>query len=471
MRRVLGLFAIAVIVAFAAVWLATLKGHFALQIGNWQIHMSAGLFVGVTTVFAFLVIILARVLGLVLGAPQALGRWWQLRRQRRGEDALSQALVAAATGELKDVQQWSNHVSPTLATSPLGLLLGAQVASLSGDAEAEAAANQAMLNSTQTEFLGLKGLFRLALAQGDSERALALGLRAYELKPRATWPIQALFDLRTARGEWHEAKALLDDADKARLMAAAILRRRRAVLLAVLALEAEATAPKKSLDLALQALDLEPGLLCAAILAARRLVYIGKDRRAQDVIERAWSAAPHPDLAAAYAAIFPRDTTPERSARLLHLAGVLPRHFESCVLEAEQHIAMNRWSDARRVLAPWAQGEISARICMLLAEIEERQHRDSVSAHDWLLRAVRAPRDSDFRCTRCGAHSAHWHALCGQCKGFDTLVWLAPENPQPATSDADKLAPPTAAALPAPDDLGLAGVAFDKITRGQPPPS
>ena len=471
MRRVLGLFAIAVIVAFAAVWLATLKGHFALEIGGWQIHMSAGLFVGLTTLFAVVLIVLARVLGLVLGAPQALGRWWHLRRQRRGEDALSQGLIAAATGDLKEVQLWSNRLSPTLAVSPLGLLLGAQAASLAGEVQAEAAAWQAMLDNPQTEFLGLKGQFGLALAQDDIPRALELGLRAYALKPRAIWPIQALFDLRTARGEWDDAKALLDDAEKTRILDGDVLRRRRAVLGAAQALEAEATAPKKSLDLALQALDLEPGLLGAATLAARRLVYGGKDRRAQEVIERAWSKAPHPDLAIAYGAIFPRDTTPERSTRLLSLARVFPQHFESCVLEAEQHIAMGRWSDARRVLAPWTQGDISARICILLAEIEERQHHDLVSAHTWLLRAVQAPRDSDFLCKRCGARSTSWNALCRRCKGFDTLVWIAPEKPVPATRDAGTQAASSDPALPSGDDPGVAGAAFDDVTHNQPPRS
>ncbi len=459
MRRVLGFFAMAVIAAFAAVWLATLKGHLELEIGNWQIHMPAGLFVAVTTLFALLVIVLGRILGLVLGAPQALGQWWQLRRLRRGEGALSQGLVAAATGELKDVQHWRNRISPTLSASPLGLLLAAQAASLAADTQAEAAAYEAMLNHAHTEYLGLKGLFHSALTRGESERALELGLRAYALKPRATWPVQALFDLRTARGEWNEAMALLDDAGKTRLLAADVLRRRRAVLLAVQALEAEAAAPKRALDLALEALDIEPGLLPGAILAARWLIYNSKDRRAQEVIERAWSVAPHPELATTYGAMFPRETTPQRSARLLTLARVRPEHFESCVLEAQQHIAMSRWSEARRVLAPWAHDEISTRICILFAEIEERQHQDHVAAHDWLLRAAQAPRDGDFRCSRCGWSSPHWQALCGRCKGFDTLLWIAPTHPapqeqMPTKTDAGTLASPSATALPVPDDPG-----------------
>ena len=63
MRRVLVFFAMAAVAAFAAAWLATLKGHLDLEIGSWQIHMSAGLFVGVTTLFALLVIVLGRILG------------------------------------------------------------------------------------------------------------------------------------------------------------------------------------------------------------------------------------------------------------------------------------------------------------------------------------------------------------------------------------------------------------------------
>ncbi len=476
MRRVLVFFAIAVIAAFTALWLATLKGHLDLEIGNWQIHMSAGLFVGVTTLFALGVIVLGRIFGLVLGAPQALGQWWQLRRLRRGEDALSQGLVAAAAGEIKEVQHWSTRVSPTLAASPLGLLLATQAASLAADDQAEAAAYQAMLSHAHTEFLGLKGLFKVALAGGDTQRALELGLRAHALKPRAAWPIEALFVLRATRGEWNEAKTLLDDAGKARLMATDRLRRWGAVLLAVQALETEATAPKQALDLALEALDREPGLLPAAILAARRLVYGGKDRRAQQVIERAWSKAPHPELAVAYAAIQPRDTAPERSDRLLGLARTLPAHFESCVLEAEQHIVMNRWSDARRVLVPWSHGQISARICILFAEIEERQHHDSVAAHGWLLRAVRAPRDSDFRCTRCSWSCAHWQVLCDHCKGFDTLLWLAPktppaQDPVSAMDDTAEGTAPSAAASSAPDDPGPEGTPSEGMTGDRTPPS
>ncbi|MDE2464796.1 MAG: hypothetical protein KGO02_13900 [Alphaproteobacteria bacterium] len=478
MRRILGFFAFAVIAAFAAVWLASLKGHFDLEIGDWQIHMSAGLFVGAAALFALSAVVLARILSLIFGAPGSLGQWWQLRRRRRGEDALSRALLAAAAGDAPEIERWSKRVSPDLVASPLGLLLAAQAGALAEDDKAQRAACEAMLTHENTEFLGLKWLIEDALKRHDRERAIELADRAYALRPHTVWPSNTLFELRAAHAEWTEATSVLDAAAKARLVPPDIARRRRAVLLAVRATEAETSDPKQALTLALQALDLAPGLLPAAVLAARRLVYAGKDSRAEDIIEKAWSHTPHPDLAIAYGALHPRETAPERSERLLRLAGFCPQHFESCVLEAEQHIVMSRWADARRVLTPWTASPVPARICVLFAEIEERQHHDAVAARSWLLRGVQAPRDSDWCCHRCGWTSPKWSAICGQCSSFDTLDWNAPQKPGQDTvpsgdmsvaaaaapamrpTEASQAGPLTASPRP-PDDPGPDGAGFN----------
>ena len=111
-------------------------------------------------------------------------------------------------------------------------------------------------------------------------------------------------------------------------------------------------------SLALAALDLSPALAPAAALAARKLAAEGRVWRAQDVIEAAWAQTPHPDLAAAYAAIKPDETPEERAERLIGLAHLKRDHFESRMLEAEQDVNLSNWSEARRVLAP-----LAARLC------------------------------------------------------------------------------------------------------------
>ncbi|HUJ02953.1 MAG TPA: hypothetical protein VLW75_04890, partial [Rhizomicrobium sp.] len=132
-----------------------------------------------------------------------------------------------------------------------------------------------------------------------------------------------------------------------------------------------------------------------------------------------------PDLAAAYAAIKPSEAADARARRLIGLAHLKTDHFESRMLEAEQAVNLAEWAEARRVLAPLARGFASARVCALMAEIEQGQYHDAAAAHAWLARAVRAPADAQWRCTNCKAASAQWHAVCKKCGAFDTLEWSA----------------------------------------------
>jgi HemY protein len=143
------------------------------------------------------------------------------------------------------------------------------------------------------------------------------------------------------------------------------------------------------------------------------------------VVEACWTTSPHPDLAEVYAAIKPDETYEQRAARLVGLAHLNREHFESRVLEAEEAVLTKRWNEARRLLAPLTHDAASARVCALMAEIEEGENGDATAAHGWLARAARAARDAEWRCGRCGASQTDWSAVCHACAGFDTLSWSA----------------------------------------------
>ena len=426
MRRLFAILLVAAVIAFAVAWIANRQGELIYVIDGYELSTSAGGAIALTLLFAALVIFFSRVVGLVMSGPGALGRWVSLRRSRRGNDALSRGLVAAAAGDVAEARRHAKKAQGILGSSPLALLLTAQAAQLDGDDEAQRASYRAMLSHPETEFLGLRGLFVEAMRRDDADEAMALAARAHALKPRAAWAANALFDLKSAHGEWSDAKKVLEDAARAKLIDSGVARRRRAVLLTAEALDAEAQDPERALALALKALDLSPALAPAAVLAARKLEAEGRAWRAQDVIEAAWAQTPHPDLAAAYAAIKPKETIAERAERLIGLARLKRDHFESRMLEAEQNVNLAKWSEARRVLTPLARGFASARVCALMAEIEQGQRHDAAAAHSWLERAVRAPRDAEWRCGACGWSSPEWQAVCGHCGAFDTLSWTAP---------------------------------------------
>ena len=427
MIRLLAILVAAVLIAAAAAWVADQQGVLAMTAGSYEIRMTTPVAIALLIVFAFAIGLFTRIADFVLSGPGAVGAWWTARRMRRGHDAISRGLIAAAAGDAVEAHGFVRRAQSVLGAHPLSLLLSAQAAQLDGDEAGQRKAYDAMLRHEETEFLGLRGLFMLARRDDNHEEAERLAARAHLLKPRAKWAVNALFDLKSGRAQWRDAMTILKGASDIGIVDADVARRRRAVLLAAEARDAEHHGDfEAALSTALEALSLSPALAPAATLAARRLIAQGKVWRAQDVIEAAWTQSPHPDLADAYAAIVPNEAPAARAKRMLDLARLNRDHFESRMLEAEQAILMRDWVEARRLLAPLAAGFPSARVCSLMAEIEEGQWSNASAAHEWLARAGRAPRDAEWRCGHCGFPSPDWTPVCSACGAFDTLSWAAP---------------------------------------------
>ena len=427
MIRLLTILACAALVAAGIVWIADRQGDLIFTVDGYELRTSASVAIGFAILFAAFSAFATRLVALVLGGPGALGRWTTSRRLRRGNEALSRGLVAAAAGDGNEARRHARKAGSLLGAPPLALLLTAQAAQLDGDERGQTDAYHAMLDHPETEFLGLRGLFMQAMRREDTGQAMDLAVRAHALKPRAAWAANALFDLKSARRQWSDAKAVLESAARAKLLDPGLARRRRAVLLTAEALDHEGRGEgERALAAALEALNLSPGLAPAAALAARKLSQAGRAWRAQDIIEGAWAQTPHPDLASAYAAIKPVEDAETRARRLNGLAQLNRDHFESRIVEAEQAINLAHWAEARRVLAPLAQAFATTRVCALMAEIEQGERHDAAAAHSWLSRAVRAPRDADWRCGNCGWNTPEWHAVCANCGAFDTLAWSAP---------------------------------------------
>lgn len=453
MIRLLGILIAAIVLASGIAWIADRQGELVFTLDAYEVHMSAAATIGLAVLFTALVVVLARLITTLVTSPGAIGAWFNARRTRRGNDSLSHGLLAVAAGDIHEARRHADRARGILGTHPLALLLQSQAALLDGDGKAQRHAYRAMLHHETTEFLGLRGLYLLAARENQPEQALQFAERAHELRPRVAWAADALFDLKAARGAWGEARRILDDSARHKMLDAGVIRRRRAVLLTAEALEADQRGESdNALSLATEALALEPALAPAAVLAARKLAASGKAWRAQGVVEACWTASPHPDLAEVYAAIKPDETYEQRAARLVGLAHLNREHFESRVLEAEEAVLTKRWNEARRLLAPLAQEAPSARVCALMAEIEEGENGDATAAHGWLARAARAARDAEWRCGACGATQTGWSAVCHACAAFDTLSWSALGSRAEIVAVAAPARKPAPAMAKIPDD-------------------
>jgi HemY protein len=227
MTRLIAVLLVAGLAALAAIWLADHDGTVLIAIAGYEIRMravvaAALLLLAFGALYAFI--------RLILRGPAKLSAFLNARRARTAYHALSRGLIAAAAGETAEAEHISHQLEKLVGAQPLSLLLKAEAARIAGDQMREEAAYDAMLAHSETAFLGLRNLARLALARGSKDQALDYALRAYALKSKSSSAAEVLFDVRVARGEWAEARALLDSAVQAKLFSAETAQRRAALI-------------------------------------------------------------------------------------------------------------------------------------------------------------------------------------------------------------------------------------------------
>lgn len=445
MRAVPALVAIAIVVA-AAVFIANQAGSVAVTWRGWEIETSLAVMALAIAAVAVAASLVFTILRWLVRGPRGWSRARRERRRRDGYRALTQGLVAVAAGDTEEAQKFARKADSLLAEPPLTLLLSAQAAQLSGDEGAATHYFNAMLERTETEFLGLRGLLMQALRGGDEATALHLAERAKALRPKTPWVLSHLLELQSRARHWQAAEATLIEAAQRKVLPQADARHRHAVLLHERAAEADAEGrATEAMRLVARAHALEPAFAPVAVRYARMLAVRGQLRRARRAIEDAWRTSPHPALAEAYGTLFTGEPILQRMKHLERLAALHAGHIEGHIALATAALEARLWGEARRHLAA-AQGDGTGtappRVCRLMADVEESEHGDHAAARAWLARTDQAASpDPAWVCDACGTEHAQWAAVCSGCRGFATMKWRGSDRPQPSRRALEGAAP------------------------------
>jgi len=413
MRRVLYVLVASVVVIAAAWVLATLPGRVTAQVGATTIEMGTPVAaLGLLLLFVLLYI-LFRLLGGMLRLPGIAARWDAERDRRRGDVAVSRALLALAASDKADARREAGRARRWLGDTPQTLLLAAEAGRLAGrDDEAEDAFRR-LADRPDAAFLGYRGLLRQALTRQDWTEAAALARQAEAAHPGAAWLRDQRARLAIRTGRWTEALDLADnDATRAALATGAA--------------EAELD-PARATKLAREAWKADASLAPAALAYATRLRAAGREPRAQAVIRHSWAIEPHPDLAAF--ALAPVTDKLARAKAAQRLAEANPEHAESRLLLARTALDAGLTGEARHqaTLARDA-GLNQRRLWLLLAEIEAADHGDTdagrVAQRDALRQAATADADPEWRCAECHTSHAAWYPACPACGTAGSLRWM-----------------------------------------------
>ena len=393
-------------------WLAQLGGDVDIRVADAQVTLALPVALAILAIAFLILHLLLSGIGWLRRLP---ARWRARRAERRrteGDAAVTRALVALAAGTPDLARIEVRRARETLGDTPQTLVLAAEAERLSGREEAAAEAFRRLAGREDSRFLGLRGLLRQAIQRGDWPAAQRLAREAEAAQPGAAWLREERETLALRTRDSREALAVAPPG----------------AAQAGLALAAAGQEPDlaRAADYEKQAFRADPGFAPAALAHAARLRAAGSARRARAVLEEAWAARPHPDLAAAYlegeADLLARVQAAEA---LVHTN---PSHPESRLLVGRVALEAALTGRARQELeALTASGAADRRAYLALADLEVVEQGDSpvgrAALAKWLRVAATAEPEPRWRCTACGAEHAAWAPVCARCDAAGTIGW------------------------------------------------
>ena len=408
------------------------------------LEATIALVVLVIAVWIFLKVLglLVATLKFINGDETAISRYFDRNRERKGFQALSDGMMALASGEGRTAMAKAAKAEKYLRRPELTNLITAQAAEVSGDRKKAEEVYKRLLKDERTRFVGVRGIMKQKLADGDTETALKLAEKAFALKPKHVETQDTLLKLQAETADWSGARKTLNAKLRHGSLPRDVHKRRDAVL--ALSEASDVLAEGQTIEAretAIEANRLSPDLIPAAVMAARAYIEQGKSRYATRVLKNTWDVRPHPDLAAAFADIEPDEDANKRVKRFGALTKSKPDHPETRMLLAELNIAAEDFPAARKALGDLVETKPTARSITIMAAIERGEGADDAVVRGWLTKALSAPRGPQWICDNCHNIDTNWSPVCKNCSSFDTLTWREPTTGEAAVPASATMLP------------------------------
>ncbi len=404
--------------------------------------IAAGLLVVAIWIGLKILSFLVATLRFINGDETAISRYFDRNRERKGFEALADGMTALASGEGRLAMSKAAKAQKYLNRPELTNLITAQAAEISGDRKMATDVYKRLLQDDRTRFVGIRGIMKQKLEDGDTDVAMQLAERAFALKPKHTETGDLLLQLQAENEDWSGARKTLAEKKRQGVLPRDVHRRRDAVLALSEAREVFRDGSAiEAQEAAIMANKQSPDLIPAAVMAAQAHITAGKARLATRVLKKAWEAQPHPDLAAAFASIVPDEDPAARIKRFQPLIKAAPGHPETQMLQGELYIAADDYPAAREALGELIENDPTARSLAIMAAIERGEGSEDAVVRGWLTKAVTASRGSQWVCGNCQTVHSSWAPVCSNCSGFDTLSWAVPVDGEVAMPASTEMLP------------------------------
>lgn len=439
MIRILMYLTQVVLLVLAAVWIADRPGSVTFKWMGYEVTAHIGLFLFALFLLISVSVLLFRLISGVLGLPRIFGRYGRTVRREKGYDALTQGLVALASGDSRTLHKQSERAVRYLEDGhPLALLLSAHAARSQGKLVESRRAFEKLTENKQAAMLGIRGLLQDAQDAGDLPRALFLARQALSRYPRNVSLLKTVYALELRDRDWNAAEETLEKlASNKGFEKDRIRSERIAFLLLRAQQDEEEDRPEEAFGKLKKAWKLDPVFVPTVLAFAKAYIWKKKPKRAAALIERAWKHEPHPELAALWSTLAPAPKPSDPGTRLRwfdRLSEFKPDSAEGFLAAGKAAMDATLWGEARVRFQKAESIHPSARLYRLFARLEELSAHNAQAAETWREKADSALPDRVWVCRQTGRLYETWSPVAEPDGGFNTIVWGHPEQDRFDTS-------------------------------------
>ncbi|WP_332065179.1 heme biosynthesis protein HemY [Bartonella sp. CB189] len=414
------------VIGLAFGWVANHNSVFVITFLHFRFSVSLLTVLSAVILFFGVLALLFWVLRVIFFAPITLFNYFHKCRQKRGEEALIEGILAVFSGDSVLAQKMEGRAVRYLANNhALVKLLQAQTASLQNNSVRAVHFYEEMRKETPTKLAGLYGLFREAMNNKAYEAAQQYAQEALTVSPTLAWASQAVFDRLCLEGKWDRALDIFEREQKflPRSVRSTIKRSHiQALLLSGQALHLFKSHPMEARTAILKAHKLVPDFVPITVVAADILYKLNETRKADKMIVSAWQKSPHPDLGALY--LENEEGAVGRLKKAKTLSSYNKDTFESAFLIAKAALDAGEITLAREYAQKALQYHPRESVYLLLADIEEAQENNQGAVRQWLSLALRAERDPVWMCD--GAIFSSWSAVSPISGRLGCFEWKVP---------------------------------------------
>lgn len=412
------------LVSVTAAWVAENPGTVSMEWFDYRIETSLAFLLLTAVILAFVLAYGILFIRMIIRAPSGFMTQRSARHYRKGLDEITYSVAALAAADITTAQVHTKKAQKLLGTTPLTLLLQAQIARSTGDDEKTHELLHKMLEHKETEYLAARSLSESASKQHLLSKALELAQRAQKINPRDAAPAQTVISLHMRLHQWQEAIGAIDMAARKGRWHRHKANRARALVHHAQGLQLLETGEQESaLAHAKMALKSLPGFVPVVLLAAKAHAACNQPEKAIKLLLACWKHSPHPALAAQLRVLTSREPKEKQLKWVKKLAALNPAHPQSDLAVAETAVKLQEWELARAALGRALAKEETVHGCKLMAYLEQGEFSDFDAAGRWLAKSSEAFSDPAWHCSGCGHTSDSWSAHCPTCEAYDSFEW------------------------------------------------